>query len=113
MDPLLGLAADVDAIVVVDAVADVVLLSLLLLVTVEAGAAAVAGVFFFTSTPNPPFLLDNVPILFSQKLANLFLLLLNVSMVPCGEGVGERLATLSCSKSGHPLSVEFELECLR
>jgi hypothetical protein len=50
--------------------------------------------------------------LLSQKLASLFLLLLNVSMVLCGEGVGERLATLS-SNRGQPLSVEFELECLR
>ena len=53
-----------------------------------------------------------VPMLLSQKLASLFLLLLNVSMVLCGEGVGERLATLS-SNRGQPLSVEFELECLR
>ena len=50
--------------------------------------------------------------LLSQKLASLFLLLLKVSMVLCGEGVGERLATLS-SNRGQPLSVEFELECLR
>ena len=67
----------------------------------------------------PPSLPDNqargtsvlelpVPTLFSQKLASLFLLLLRVLR---GEGVGDRLAILS-SKSGQPLSVELELECL-
>jgi hypothetical protein len=55
-----------------------------------------------------------VPTLFSQKLASLFLLLLSISMLLAlrGDGVGERLATLS-SSSGQPLSVELELECLR
>jgi len=49
------------------------------------------------------------PKLFSQKLANLFLLLLNNSIFVLGEGVGDRLATLSSNK-GQPLSELLVLE---